>query len=646
MGHGQGSTSLLLDECDPGGYVPCPQQASFLSVPIVGTGLSLTYSSRWASAQTDGPGWDARSLGLGGWSVNVLQGYGASQGSIVGGDGTWRLAQEVPAGPGEVAVPSYDGTLAYVFNAAGRQVRTVDGRLGTTLLSFAYDPEGRLSQVSGTLNGSPVHLSVRRGADGRQLALVGTDGGSTSLTLDSRGDLVALRGPAGRTTKFTWQPGGPITAETDPSGAVTRFRYGAHGLLVSQTDPDGVTDRVSRLAGPTRVEVRVTSKLGRVWTYISELSGHDVRRTYVAPGGATTTETARSDGSLSVQFPDGTVSTVATVPSTAWGLSAPVPTSVVTTVPHGPTSWTETEQELHEVGGLPYMVTGWVSTTVNGYRSVETFDPATRTTKIVDGAGRTTTGTYDQRGLLVFSSAPGSPDVAYAYDGNGRVVQETVGAGAAARTTRWAYRASTGKVTLTRPDGSTLTETVDADGNPATVRGPSGAVVIETYNAEGRLTELQPPGGETYTLGYSAAGRPTAVVAPSVGTRSGVETATYDANGDLKSISGLSGKPVTAAYDAAGNVSRVSFDQGTMTASYYPATGLLAGPLTPMASVPLSVIPVACPTGSVGPAPLRGRWRTTMTPTASRSRSPSTGAPPHISPTTAPGTRPPLARFR
>ena len=166
--------------------------------PTPADGLSLRRTGRVGTPGT---------LGLGGWSVNVLQGYGASQGASWAGTARGGSLEEVPAGPGEVAVPSYDGTLAYVFNAAGRQVRTVDGRLGTTLLSFAYDPEGRLSQVSGTLNGSPVHLSVRRGADGRQLALVGTDGGSTSLTLDSRGDLVALRGRrAGRPSS----PGNPV----------------------------------------------------------------------------------------------------------------------------------------------------------------------------------------------------------------------------------------------------------------------------------------------------------------------------------------------------------------------------------------------------------------------------------------------------
>jgi RHS repeat-associated protein len=570
------STSLLLDECDPGGYVPCNQLAAFLSVPIVGTGLALTYSSQWAPARSDRPDWDVSNLGLGGWSVNVLENYDTGQGILVSGDGTWRFAREVPAGPGEYAVPSYDGTLAYVFNSAGQQVRTVDGHLGTTLLNLAYGSAGRLSKISGTVNGVPANLTVRREANGTPTALLGTDGAVTSLTFDQSGNLVSLRGPAGTTTRFTWQPGGLVTAETDPTGAVTHFRYGAGGLLTAETDPDAVTQRLSRSATSTAVEVRVVGELGRVSTYATKLSGSGIRRTYTAPGGATTTETTQSDGSFSLSLPDGTTSIVGAVASSVWGLSAPVLTPIVTTVPHGPTSRTETKQHLSEVNGLPYMVTGTVTTTVNGDRSVESFDPSTRTTTVVDAAGGTTINTYGSSGLLIAASAPGRAPVTYAYDSKGLLVRETAGSGRLAETTRWAYDASTGTVKMTRPDGSRITEEVDAQDNPTAVTGPNGATIIETYNADGLLTEVQPPGGSTYTLGYSAAGRPTAFLAPSVSKRTSIETASYDRDGDLKSLSGLGNKPITLTYDAAGEETRMSFDQGTATASYNTKTGLLS----------------------------------------------------------------------
>ncbi|HTW08321.1 MAG TPA: RHS repeat-associated core domain-containing protein [Acidimicrobiales bacterium] len=579
--HAQTAASLLLDECDPGGYVACNQQAAFLSVPIADTGLSLTYSSQWAPARSDRPDWSASNLGLGGWSVNVLQGYDAAQGVLVGGDGTWRLAQAVPVGSGDVAVPSYDGTLGYVFNSAGRQVRTVDGHLGMTLLSFAYDPAGALEQISGTVNGAPVGLRVRRASSGAPTALVGVDGALTSLSLGPSGDLVALRGPGGPTAKFTWQSGGLVTSETDPMGAITHFRYGSGGLLVSQTGPDGVTQHLRRSAMSTSVEVRVTTGLGRVSAYYTELFGSGVRRRYIAPGGAITTETTQADGSFSLSLPDGTTSTVGEVPGTGWGLSAPVLSPVVTTAAGSPTSRTEVHQDLSEVDGMPYTVTGTVTTTVNGEPWVESFDPAARTTTVVDPAGLTTANTYDSGGRLLATSTPGSPKVTFAYNAKGRLAGETIGVGRLAQTTRWAYDAQTGAVTVTRPDRSTITEGVDTAGDPATIKGPNGATVIETYDADGLLTAVQSPGGATYALGYSAAGRPTAFLAPSLSTGTSIETATYDRDGELKSISGLGTKPVTLAYNAAGEVTGVSFDQGTATASYSPTTGMLSAAKDP-----------------------------------------------------------------
>ena len=125
-----------LDACDPAGYVPCDQQAAVLSIPIVDTNLALTYSSQWAAGRQDRPNWNANGLGLGGWSINVLERYDATDRRPPrrrrvlalrdGRDASRQVARQCP---------SFDGSVAYVFDAAGHHVRTVDGHLGTTLLT-------------------------------------------------------------------------------------------------------------------------------------------------------------------------------------------------------------------------------------------------------------------------------------------------------------------------------------------------------------------------------------------------------------------------------------------------------------------------------------------------------------------------------
>ncbi len=319
--------------------------------------------------------------------------------------------------------------LAYVFDPAGRQVSTVNGLLGLTLLSVRYDEAGRLLGVNGRLSGRLIQLSVVRAADGTAQTLTGLDGARTSLQLDSAGRLTAVTGPAGQTTSIAWGPGDVVTSSTDPLGGIQRFTYDQNGLLVGWSDADGVTYQYTRTATPTSAEVDVTTALGRVTKYRTESTGAGTTRTIVLPGGATTTETTAADGSISVVQPDGTKRMIGAEPSAGWGLQAPVPTPDITVRPDGVTSKTEVAEALSEVGGLPYRLTGTIATTTNGAKSVETVDPESRTLSVVDPAGRTSAWTFDPGGRVTSQSMPGSPTASFTYDGNGREASETDGTG-------------------------------------------------------------------------------------------------------------------------------------------------------------------------------------------------------------------------
>ena len=507
-----------LDACDPAGYVPCDQQAAVLSIPIVDTNLALTYSSQWAAGRQDRPNWNADSLGLGGWSINVLQGYDKADGVLIAGDGSWRFASGVALAAGGQAVPSYDGSMAYVFDAAGHQIRTVDGRLGTTLLTFSYDPAGRLTAVDGSVAGQSAHLTVQRSDQGAPTALVGTDGASTSLHLDANGQLASVRSPGGDVTSISWAPGGLVTSETDPVGGVTRFTYDQAGRLAGSTDADGVAQLTARTTSGGAVETRETTTLGRVSTFRTESVGGGIRRTFVGPDGATTTETTGADGARSITFPDGSSLALGAKPSNTWGMSAPILTPQVATRPDGVVSRTDVVQALNPTGGLPYALAGSITSTVNGQAWVQTFDPGARTSTLVDPAGRRLVDGYDTAGHLVSSSGPGTPPVTRAYDAQGRESSETVGSGADSQTTRFSYDTSKGQLAVTRPDGSVVRIAVDADGRAVTTTAQDGSTVVSAYDADGRLTQIQPPGGLEFALGSSPAGRPTAFLPPAVAT--------------------------------------------------------------------------------------------------------------------------------
>ena len=500
---------------------------------------------------------------------------------MIDGDGSWRFVQAVPAGPGEVAVPTYDGATAFVFDASGRHLRTVDGHLGLTQLTFAYDATGRLTGVQGSSGGQPVGLSVKRATDGTLQALTGIDGAITSVTLDPKGEIAGLVNPAGASTLFTWAAGGLLASETDALGGTTHDTYDSGGLLVSSTDADGVTTQLTRTISASGLEIKAVSPQGRTTTHRTESVSGGIRRTSIAPDGSTTIETTAADGSRAVSLPDGTSRTIGAAPSASWGLAAPIQTPDVETRADGVTSRTVTTQDLAATGGRPYALGGSVTTTVNGQAWTERYDPSGRSTKLVDPVGRQTIQVFDDADRLASSTAPGTAAASYTYDSHGREATFTLGTGQLAETTRFTFDASTGTVITTRPDGTSEKTVFDSAGNATRTTAPDGSTGVASYDADGRPTQLQPAGGLSFTLGSSPTGRSTAFLPPAVGSDASIETTTYDSDGNPVAVSGLGTRAMTATYDSAGQVTGWTFDQGKSSATYNPSSGLLAGAMDP-----------------------------------------------------------------
>lgn len=563
---------FALEECDPAGYIPCIQQSAFLSIPITDTNLFLTYSSRWSSKQA---AWDATPLGLGGWSINLIQRYDRSTRVLSSGDGSWRITDAVMLPSGESAVPSFDGASAYIFDSAGRHVRTVDAHLGTDLVKIGYDSAGRLTTVAGSVADQPVRVSIQRDADGRARTLVGIDGGITTVGINDQGQLTSITDPAGATTLIGWNPSGLLESETDSAGNVSRLAYRDSGELASTTDADGVIRRFDRSQGQSLVEIRVSTTRGRRWSYRAELRGKDIRRTFTAPDGAVSTEAIASDGARKIELADGTRYTIGAVASPIWKMASPILSPVVENRPDGVTSKREIKYALQSQRGLPYMLEGTVTTTINGQSWIQNFDPAQRTATLADPLGRRTILSYDENGRVLSYSAPGMAPVSYAYNAEGRRISETVGTGKLARITRHSYDANIGQETVTRPSGVVEKTAVDKGGRAVSFTAGDGSTVLAGYDAAGRVNQIQPPGGLNFILGASPAGRATAFVPPIVGSEGSVETRSYDDDGKLITVSGLGKRKVTLGYDSAGRVTRSTFDQGQRALSYDSRSGLI-----------------------------------------------------------------------
>jgi len=118
---------LTLESCDLTGYVPCEHSGRPPGRACRWHGVALTYSSEWAPGRKDRSNWDVAAEGLGGWSLDISSGTtGTGYYLSVTVPG---VCQGVVLASGERVVPTYDGLRAYVFDAKGRHVRTVDALL-------------------------------------------------------------------------------------------------------------------------------------------------------------------------------------------------------------------------------------------------------------------------------------------------------------------------------------------------------------------------------------------------------------------------------------------------------------------------------------------------------------------------------------
>jgi RHS repeat-associated protein len=188
-------------------------------------------------------------------------------------------------------------------------------------------------------------------------------------------------------------------------------------------------------------------------------------------------------------------------------------------------------------------------TDARGYLTYHFFDPAYRTTLLIDPAGGLTSYTYDANGFRSKVSDPNGNTVSLGYDARGNLASQTNAEG---ETTWFAYDASdnltarrdgrssgptddTYKTTFTyNSAGDKLTET-----SPATAEHPGGVTQTWTYTA----------GGENHGFGPVPAGL-LRTMSDGVGTT----TYAYDPAGDLRQVTTPSGLQTAYGRDGLGRV--------------------------------------------------------------------------------------------
>ncbi len=479
--------------------------------------------------------------------------------------------------PGEIGIPSADGTQVYIFDLSGQHQRTLAALTGAILWQFGYDGQGRLVTVDDG-DGNVTRIEY----DGnRPSAIIAPFGQRTALAVDTNGWLATLTDQANRVTRLTTTADGLLLSLTDPRNGAHHFTYTGQGYLTRDEDPDGRVKTLIRTDRPDRrgFEVAVTTTEGRTTRYGEErFSDGTVRRTKRYADGTVTTTVVQSDGIVQVTAPDGTVTTAVTGPDPRWGMLAPL-TSVEARWPNGRVYTLEISRAVTLADSRDRMslVSQVDTVTVNGRVTTLAYEAATRTFATTTPEQRRMTVTLDGRGRVVREQRAASLlPTNFAYDGQGRPQTITQGTGAEQRTTTLAYGDDGLLASVTDPLNQVTGYGRDILGRVTTLTRPDGKVIAFQYDAQDNLTRLTPPGQPGHDQGYTPAGRDQSYQTPPDDGGAVARTEWgRDRDGLLTAIARADGVVVTIARDGAGRAEVVSLPRGQVVASYDNVTGLL-----------------------------------------------------------------------
>lgn len=516
--------------------------------------------------------WDARALGLGGWSLDVHHAWDPAGGVLYAGDGRRRSGLGPAAGDGGRAgerwLPAEDGAELFVFDPSGRHLRTLDALTGATLVRFEYDAAGRLAAVVDIAGNA---TRIERDTAGAPTAIVAPFLQRTTLTLDAPGYLAGITNPAGEACRFAYADGGLLVGMTDPRGGRSVFRYDDGGYLVEHTDPAGGVTRLARGRAERGVRVVRVSAVEQESTHtVERLPSGEERRVNKCCGAGPIVAVTAPDGRETVSYPDGTTVVLEVEPDPRLGAAAPLVRKAVVKTPAGLTRATTTKRRITLADPRnPLSLASQTDTrSVSGREYTTTFEAARRQIVATTPGGRRVL-TLDERGLVVGVEVPGLAPVAYRYDAHGRPTAMEWGP----RRVSTSYDAQGRPSALTHADGTTYRFAYDDAGRVVQVTLPSGRLRRFAYDPSGNLTQLTMPGGAVHRLERDAVNLEVAYVAP------GSErlTKSYDRDRRLTAVTLPGGRTVTLSYHDSGALAREQYAEATREFTYEPASRRLTG---------------------------------------------------------------------
>ena len=482
-----------------------------------------------------------------------------------------RVGPNLPGfGPASLGIASEDGREVFFFDVNGRHLRTVNALNGVTLLSFDYDPAGRLTAIQ---DADGNRTTFERQLDGTPTAIVAPFGQRTELTVNPEGWLTRISDPANQTYEFGYSAGGLLTALTDPRTNHLAFTYDSAGRLIKDENQSCCFSELARAESTNGFSITLTSPEGRQSTYRTEYpqtggtrlvnSFADGTRTEMLMPAPSTRILTNTDLSVTAEQDGG---------DPRFKLQSPFITGSTNTTPGGLTYRTSAERtatvtNAHDLFSLQALTN---SVTVNGQTFTTRYDADTRTFTDTTPEGRETATTVDEQNRPTAIQMPGVETVQMTYDAHGRLAQTAQGT----RQSSLSYDPVTGYLTAaTNTLGEVTTYQRDTVGRITTLALSDGSGWAHAWDAKGNLMALTEPNGTNH---HQFTYTPQDLMETYRSPLGAVESFAYNKDKELIRRQFPSGQALQWHYATNGQLASLQTPEGSHTLAYHAANGLLA----------------------------------------------------------------------
>ena len=496
-----------------------------------------------------------------------------------------RVLPAKPVKPGqEFLIPAVNGMEIFRFDAQGRHLSTQHALTGAELLTFRYDTQNRLTQVTDAYGNT---TTIQRDGEGVPVAFVGPYGHRSVLHVNADGYLSSITNPEAQTVRLDYTGDGLMTSFTDPANREYQFPYDASGLLDGGSDPAGGGSGLSKVTEPGGSRVTRTSAEGRTSTYRFEnLSMGGQRRVITRTDGTQVTvlkdilENVKREGSTVVDLPSGAEITEILGPDPRFGMQKPILQTRILDIPYKGANLRSTVEGAQNAvltnPDDPFSLETLTSEiTRNGRSYTEVFEAAGRTFTATSPQGRRKTREIDANGRTVTIDHPAFGRSRYAYDAQGRLIKATRQADGQTRESSITYDANGFVATVTDPMGRTIASEHDSIGRITLLTRPDGEQVSYEYDVNGNTTGVVPPDRPIHRFSHTVVDLPEVYTAPAVDGIARETRFQYNRDRQRTQIEKPDGRTVNFSFNAAGKLvsSRVTPEGREITWSYDSGTG-------------------------------------------------------------------------